>query len=120
MSLRQEVLHLYRCLMRLSYRWESALGNPGATEEERKYIREESRRLFKKNKSITDEKEVQDHLKEGVTRLDLAIHYRNPYPRPVHLPQHVLHSKTGKRLKGQQRKLEQSKPIYVKSYDDES
>ncbi|KAH3872064.1 hypothetical protein DPMN_035277 [Dreissena polymorpha] len=83
MSLRQEVLHLYRCLMRLSYRWESALGNPGATEEERKYIREESRRLFKKNKSITDEKEVQDHLKEGVTRLDLAIHYRNPYPRPV-------------------------------------
>ena len=38
----------------------------------------------------------------------------------VHLPQHVLHSKAGKRLKTQQRKLEQSKPIYVKSYEDES
>lgn len=38
----------------------------------------------------------------------------------VHLPQHVLHSLKGKRMRGQQRKLDQSKPLYVKSYDDES
>ncbi|XP_045213090.1 LYR motif containing protein 1-like [Mercenaria mercenaria] len=120
MALRKEVLSLYRHIIRLSYKWESALGNPGSDGEEQKYVREEARRLFKKNKEITDEEEIRQHLKEGQTRLELAIHYKNPYPRPVHLPQHVLHSPKDKRLKAQRRKLEQSKPIYIKSYEDES
>ncbi|WAQ97471.1 LYRM1-like protein [Mya arenaria] len=69
---------------------------------------------------LSDESLIREHLKEGETRIELAMHYQNPYPRPVHLPQHVLHSKAGKRLKAQQRKLQQSKPIYIKSYEDES
>ncbi|XP_052773986.1 LYR motif-containing protein 1-like [Mya arenaria] len=120
MSLRKEVLGLYRKLFRLSYSWESSLGNPGATDEEKRYIRDETRKLFKKNKELSDESLIREHLKEGETRIELAMHYQNPYPRPVHLPQHVLHSKAGKRLKAQQRKLQQSKPIYIKSYEDES
>ncbi|XP_060601934.1 LYR motif-containing protein 1-like [Ruditapes philippinarum] len=120
MSLRNEVLSLYRKLIRLSYKWESSLGNPGSDGKERIYIRDEARRLFKRNKSITDVEEIKQHLKEGQTRLELALHYKTPYPRPVHLPQHVLHSPKDKRLKAQKRKLEQSKPIYIKSYTDES
>lgn len=52
MPLRKEVLQLYRRLIRLSYKWESALGNPGSTEEEKKYIKTETRRLFRKNKDV--------------------------------------------------------------------
>jgi hypothetical protein len=52
MSLRNEVLSLYRKLIRLSYKWESSLGNPGSDDKERIYIRDEARRLFKRNKSV--------------------------------------------------------------------
>ena len=52
-SLRQEVLHLYRRILHLSRTWESALGNPGATETERQYIADEARKLFKKNKHVS-------------------------------------------------------------------
>ncbi|KAL4239832.1 hypothetical protein ACF0H5_000634 [Mactra antiquata] len=119
MSLKKDVLHLYRSLIKLSYTWKSALENPVIELEERKYIKEETRRLFRKNLQLTDEEVIRQHIQEGRTRLELALHYQNPYPRPVHLPQHVLHSTKDKRLKGQKRKLEQSKPIYVKSYNDE-
>ena len=53
MSLRTEVLNLYRRIFRLSYKWESSLGNPGSDEKERAYIREEARRLFHKNKTVS-------------------------------------------------------------------
>ena len=51
--LRQEVLRLYKQVLRLSKTWESALGNPGATEAERQYIADEARYLFTKNKHVS-------------------------------------------------------------------
>jgi hypothetical protein len=32
---------------------------------------------------ITDVKEIEEHLREGEARVELACHYNNPYPRPV-------------------------------------
>ena len=55
LSLRQEVLRLYKQILRLSRTWESALGNSGATEAERQYIVEEARNLFKKNKHVSEQ-----------------------------------------------------------------
>jgi len=52
MSLRQEVIQLYRRLFRLSYKWESMIGNTGSATEEKKYIKTETRKLFKKNKNV--------------------------------------------------------------------
>lgn len=120
MSLHREVLKLYRQILRLSRKWESALGNPGATEAERQYIADEARKLFRKNKHKKDEEEIREHITEAEARIEIALHYKNPYPRPVHLPQHVLHSKVSKRLKGQKRKLEQSQPVYIKSYEEDT
>lgn len=119
MSLRKEVLNLYKHILRFSYKWESS-HSPGDTEDERKYIREEARRLFRKNKDVKEEDDIRDHIKEAETRIVLAMHYKNPYPRPVHLPQNVLHSPASRRLKVQTLKLEQSKPLYIKSYKDET
>ena len=53
MSLRQEALKLYRQILRLSRKWESPLRSPEETEAERRYIADEAKKLFKKNKHVS-------------------------------------------------------------------
>ncbi|XP_065898537.1 LYR motif-containing protein 1-like [Dysidea avara] len=109
--LRQEVLRLYGQIIRISRTWESV--NAANSETERLYIKNEARRLFSLNKHITDEDDIQKCLDEANARVELAIHYRNPYPRPVHVaPAFVPASK---RKKVQSRRSEQSKPVYMHS-----
>jgi hypothetical protein len=67
------VLSLYRRILRIGQNWES--------ETERQYIKEEARRLFKMNKNINAPNEIQEHIAEAEQRLELAVHYQNPYPR---------------------------------------
>jgi hypothetical protein len=50
-------------------------------QEERQYIRDEARSLFKKNKDLQTEAEVVAAITEAKSRLDLAFHYKIPYPR---------------------------------------
>lgn len=50
MALRQEVLHLYRQILRLGRSWQAM--DPQETFTERHYIRTEAQRLFKLNKSV--------------------------------------------------------------------
>lgn len=51
----------------------------------------------------------------------LALHYKNPYPRPVNLPPKTHTFQQGKRKGNVQEKLrELSRPVYVKSIDSES
>ena len=52
-TLRQEVLNLYRQVLRLSRKWESTLRTPEATETERNYIADEAKKLFRKNKYVS-------------------------------------------------------------------
>ncbi|KAL3876243.1 hypothetical protein ACJMK2_034112 [Sinanodonta woodiana] len=118
MALQQEVLALYRCIFRLARKWTSLSGKAQDTREEQEYIRTEAKTLFKKNKKITDESQIRQHIKEAEARIEIAQHYRIPYPRPVNIPQNVLAPTSAKLKKKQKQQIEQSKPIYLKSYED--
>jgi len=97
--------------------WQAKSGKPQDTDNERQYIIEEARRLFKKNKRVSEEQEITQHILEAEARLNIAIHYKNPYPRPVNVPPMTFSSKKGRR--GQQQVIKQSRPVYVKSIDKE-
>eukprot|EP00906_Rhabdomonas_costata_P035117 RCo049359 len=82
----REVLRLYRTILKEGESWGSrrarrALEFPEEVETERKYIRWEAQRLFKRNKNITDMSIIDAKIFEATTRLELAQHYQNPYPR---------------------------------------
>ena len=59
MSVRKEVLQLYRRIFRLSRNWQSAVGNANETAAEKQYIKEEARTLFRKNQNVR--KQLVDH-----------------------------------------------------------
>lgn len=71
---RNKVLSLYRRIQKLSKSW-------SGPDEEKKYILKEARTLFHRNKHITDKTKIQAKILEAETRIDLGLHYRNPYPR---------------------------------------
>ena len=97
---RREVLRLYKSILRLGQRWEAA--DPVETRVEREYIVDEARlkfwvvfvekvlnvfnkmlnrTLFRRNALLKGESEVRERMKEAETRLTMATHYGNPYPR---------------------------------------
>nr|XP_022312990.1 LYR motif-containing protein 1-like [Crassostrea virginica] len=118
MSVRKEVLQLYRRIFRLSRNWQSAVGNANETAAEKQYIKEEARTLFRKNQNVRKQNEIKEHIKEANTRIELALHYKTPYPRHVNIPQNVLAPLSSKLKKSQKRKIKESLPLYWKSYED--
>ncbi|XP_033736213.1 LYR motif-containing protein 1-like isoform X2 [Pecten maximus] len=118
MPLRREVLAVYRRALRLANDWGKYASQSGDVLAEKEYIRSESKKIFRKNRYISDNETIHDHIKEAETRIEMAIHYKTPYPRPVNIPQSVLPPLSAKLKKGQRRAIKQSKPIYLKSYDD--
>ncbi|KAL7642008.1 UNVERIFIED_CONTAM: hypothetical protein RMT77_007882 [Armadillidium vulgare] len=111
-QIRREVLSLYKRILRLSLTWEAK--EPSKTKEERIYIRTEARTLFRKNKDVSDEREIRDMLTGAEARVEMGIHYRLPYPRPVNLPPNVLAKQKGI---VNIRRLEKSRPVYLKSVE---
>jgi heme oxygenase len=63
MSVRKEVLGLYRRIFRLTRTWQSASGNTNDTTAEKQYIKDEAKRLFRKNQN------VREHLSDNCTKL---------------------------------------------------
>ena len=116
-ALRYQVLKMYKTFIKLSQTWTSSV--PSQTGIEKNYILEETRKLFKANKDLTNPHEISEALREAEARLAMAQHYRNPYPRPVNLPPRSYAKREGKKLGRAIDKLNQiSKPIYVRSIDD--
>jgi len=114
---------MYRKLLRVGQRWQAR--DPNETATERAFILDETRRLFKGNKNVTSDVAVAEHLREAEARLTMAEHYRNPYPRPVNVPPKTYAPKKEARKgrsmgKAIEKKIELSKPIYVKSIDETS
>ncbi|KAG0437061.1 hypothetical protein HPB47_017635 [Ixodes persulcatus] len=68
--LRRDVLRLYKQMLRTGRTW--AAQSPEKTEEEQFYIISETRELFRKNKSETNEETIKECLREGQARLDLG------------------------------------------------
>lgn len=138
-SLRREVLNLYKKILKIGRSWNAV--NPELTKEERRYILNETRNRFLINSTVTDPQAIKDHVMEGEARLemgikidifptfmfcevlffDVALHYKNPYPRPVNLPPKTRTFQQGKKQGLVQEKLrELSRPVYAKSMDLES
>ena len=68
--MKPEVLQLYKRILQLGRSWNSI--NPCNSDEERKYIKDEARIWFKRNKHITDIQEIKDHVQEGEARLEMG------------------------------------------------
>jgi len=115
---RNEVLSIYRRILRLSRTWESK--DPATNATDREYIRNEAKTLFRQNKNLQDSEAIKDRIREAEARLAIGLHYRNPYPRPVNLPPLSLALKKGKEQGVAQERMKKSaRPIYIKSIDSE-
>ncbi|MCO5562721.1 hypothetical protein L7F22_016352 [Adiantum nelumboides] len=71
---RSRALSLYRKLMRSVRSW------PGPAEEKR-YILEESRSLFRQHQRLCEKDAIEKLITEGETRYDYGWHYKIPFPR---------------------------------------
>jgi len=117
--MKPEVLRLYKRIMRLSQTWNSI--NPSNTGEERRFIKDEARTWFQRNKQVDNIQQIKDHIQEAEARLEMALHYKNPHPRPINLPPKTYTANQGKKIgTAQQRLRDQSRPVYIKSIDTES
>ncbi|KDO21733.1 hypothetical protein SPRG_13149 [Saprolegnia parasitica CBS 223.65] len=68
-------LSLYRRLLRTARTWEGG-------EVERYYIRSQARLEFEAKRSLRTTIEIDNAINEGEQRLEVGLHYKNPYPRP--------------------------------------
>ncbi|KAF7652605.1 hypothetical protein LDENG_00094460 [Lucifuga dentata] len=116
-STRRTVLSLYIRVFRIARTWQAHSGVRSDTETERKYIVQEARTLFRQNQQMTDQESIKRCIEECEARIDIGLHYRNPYPRPIHLPPMGLATQKGRKLRSQQRLRKQAKPVYLQSYD---
>jgi len=113
---RREVLSLYRRIFRIARQWQATA--PADTETEKQYIREEARKLFHRNKDITNPEEITLHIHEANARVEIALHYGSPYPRLMHMPPSAVPKTNRKQRKTQERIRKQAKPVYMLSDDD--
>lgn len=68
-------LDLYKRIFRIARSWPE--------KEQSDYMKQEARRLFKAHKAIKDPSRIEDKLVECEQRIELCLHYRNPYPRLI-------------------------------------
>ncbi|XP_063170697.1 LYR motif-containing protein 1 [Candoia aspera] len=115
---RQEVLGLYRKIFQIAKTWQSASGQMEETVKEKQYIISEAKTLFQKNRNLTDPELIKQCIEECKARIELGLHYHNPYPRPIHLPPMGLALQQGRGFRHQEKLRKISKPVYLKSHDE--
>lgn len=96
MSLRRDVLSMYKRLLRVGRTWTAKSSREEDTRHERDYICTETREHFRKNQHLTDPATIRSYLDQAQSRLTIAMHYKIPYPRPVNLPPQTLAPKQSK------------------------
>ncbi|KAK0140699.1 LYR motif-containing protein 1 [Merluccius polli] len=65
-----------------------------------------------------DLESIKKCIDECEARIEIGLHYRNPYPRASYLPPMGLATQKGRRFLGQQRLRKQAKPVYLQSHDE--
>ncbi|XP_028825613.1 LYR motif containing protein 1 [Denticeps clupeoides] len=115
---RIEVLGLYRRIFRIARGWQVQTGLQNDADAERRYIVQEARTLFRQNQQLTDKESIKRCIDECNARIEIGLHYRNPYPRPMHLPPMGLATQKGRKLRAQEKLRKQSKPVYLQSHDE--
>jgi len=68
-------LRVYRKILR------SARNFPWKSEGDRVAVLGEARQLFQENRGLSDPAAIKNKLFEAETRLELALHYKIPFPR---------------------------------------
>ncbi|TYZ58202.1 hypothetical protein PybrP1_009168 [[Pythium] brassicae (nom. inval.)] len=68
-------LALYRRILRIARTWEG-----GAVEQQ--WIRRETRARFEENREVSDPHAIRELVQAAHDQVDIAVHYRIPYPRP--------------------------------------
>ncbi|XP_066496672.1 LYR motif-containing protein 1 [Tiliqua scincoides] len=115
---RREVLGLYRRILRIAAKWQAASGQLEDTLGEQRDIVQEARTLFRKNKDLTEPELIKQCIEECKARIEIGLHYRIPYPRPIHLPPMGLAQQPGRAFRRQEKLRKLSKPVYLKSHDE--
>ncbi|XP_078274417.1 LYR motif containing protein 1 isoform X7 [Rhinoraja longicauda] len=67
---------------------------------------------------LTDAEAIKNCITECHTRIEMGLHYRIPYPRPIHLPPMGLADKKGRKFKMQERLRKFAKPVYLQSHEE--
>ncbi|CAH8616651.1 unnamed protein product [Schistosoma haematobium] len=80
--------------------WQANSGSAEDSSRQADYIKEEARTLFRQNAHITDEIEIENHIKEAEARIELTLHYGTPYPRLTNLPPNTLAAHMNTSTKG--------------------
>lgn len=111
-KLSRDALSLYRKLLRLGHKWKyipenqlhgymmkqlyikqqitkeqeflSNYKSESELDEEANYILSESKKEFRANRRLQDEKKIEEKIREGHQRIELAEHYKVPWPRHEH------------------------------------
>ncbi|KAM9832474.1 LYR motif containing protein 1 [Neosynchiropus ocellatus] len=117
-STRRAVLSLYMRVFRVARSWSAQSGVNTDSQTERKYIIQEARTLFRQNQQLTDEASIKRCIEECEARIEIGLHYKNPYPRATYLPPLGLATQKGRKLRAQQRLRKQAKPVYLQSHDE--
>ncbi|XP_059180797.1 LYR motif containing protein 1 [Centropristis striata] len=117
-STRRTVLSLYMRVFRIARSWQAESRVTSDTSTERKYILQEARSLFRQNQQLTDPESIKKCIEECEARIEIGLHYRNPFPRATYLPPMGLATQKGRKLRAQQRLRKQAKPIYLQSHDE--
>ncbi|KAM9716692.1 LYR motif containing protein 1 isoform 1-T3 [Menidia menidia] len=117
-STRSKVLALYMRVFRIARTWQAQSGVKSDTQTEREYIVQEAKTLFRQNQQLADQESIKKCIEECDARIEIGLHYRNPYPRATYLPPLGLATQKGRKLRAQQRLRKQAKPIYLESHDD--
>ncbi|MBN3311562.1 LYRM1 protein, partial [Atractosteus spatula] len=117
---RQEVLSLYRRVLRIARGWQAQSGLSQDTDTERSYITQEARTLFRQNKQVRAKGHWLCRTWTECSSVSAGLHYRIPYPRPTYLPPMGLATQRGRRLRAQERRRKQAQPIYLQSHDETS
>ncbi|DAZ95988.1 TPA: hypothetical protein N0F65_009289 [Lagenidium giganteum] len=68
-------LALYRRVLRVARTWEGPA-------HEKAWIREEARRKMEEHRSQRDPRVIQELIQQAHNDVDVALHYKIPYPRP--------------------------------------
>ncbi|XP_072312180.1 LYR motif containing protein 1 [Eucyclogobius newberryi] len=115
---RKSVLSLYKRIFRIARDWQAQSGIASDTDTEKKYILQEARLLFRQNQQLLDPLLIKRCLEECEARIEIGLHYRNPYPRATYLPPLGLATQKGRILRAQQRLRKQAKPVYLQSHEE--
>ncbi|XP_058013144.1 LYR motif-containing protein 1 isoform X2 [Ahaetulla prasina] len=70
------------------------------------------------NYQLTDPEQIKQCVEECKARIELGLHYHNPYPRPIHLPPMGLALPQARAFRHQEKLRKISKPVYLKSHDE--